>query len=99
MRLPSMWVTVPSAPTERCVGLELVQDGVGGGFQRGTAGVYVLADAVFGQDAVVAGVFELGLALDVMNFTEQHAFGEVLGAGLELAAHGRSEERRVGKEC
>ena len=57
------------------VGLELVENVVGGGFQRGAADVYVGADAVFGQDAFVGGVFDFGLALDIMDFGEQRFFG------------------------
>lgn len=66
------------------VGLELVQNVVGGGFQRGTADVYVGANAVFGKGVAVADVFDFGLALDVMDFGQQHLFGGGLGAGFLL---------------
>src|SRR5674476_1554764 len=70
------------------VGLELVDDVGGGGFQRGAVEVQVGADGVFGQDvAVAAGVFETGLALDVMDFAQQRGLGGVFGGGLELAFH------------
>jgi len=66
------------------VGLELVQNVSGGGFQHGAADGDVFADAVFGQHGFVSGIFQLGLALDVMDFVEQRFFGGGFGAGVEL---------------
>lgn len=66
------------------VGLELVDDVAGGGFQQRAADVNVGAHAIFSQCRAVGGIFQLGLALDVMDLGEQNSFGGRLAAGVQL---------------